>query len=82
MILNLCIPGHLDPCDSYGLIACQLTRHLSALGVRVNALSPGGVRAQQDEQFQAKYSARVALGRMAEPADLVTAIVTESRVFP
>jgi NAD(P)-dependent dehydrogenase (short-subunit alcohol dehydrogenase family) len=38
--------------------------------VRVNALSPGGVRAEQDPDFLAKYTARVPLGRMAEPGDL------------
>jgi NAD(P)-dependent dehydrogenase (short-subunit alcohol dehydrogenase family) len=40
-------------------------------GVRVNALSPGGVHGGQDEEFIRKYSERVPLGRMAEPGDLV-----------
>jgi NAD(P)-dependent dehydrogenase (short-subunit alcohol dehydrogenase family) len=44
-------------------------------GVRVNALSPGGLLAGQDEQFLAKYCARVPLGRMAEPADLTGPLV-------
>jgi NAD(P)-dependent dehydrogenase (short-subunit alcohol dehydrogenase family) len=52
----------------------QLTRHFARRwgphGVRVNALSPGGVRAGQDGEFQSKYCARVPLGRMAEPEDL------------
>jgi NAD(P)-dependent dehydrogenase (short-subunit alcohol dehydrogenase family) len=39
-------------------------------GVRVNALSPGGVRADQDPEFVRKYCARVPLGRMAEAEDL------------
>ena len=39
-------------------------------GVRVNTLSPGGVLAGQDEQFRAKYCARVPLGRMAQADDL------------
>lgn len=34
-------PGHMDMADSYGLIACQLARHLSRLGVYVNAISIG-----------------------------------------
>lgn len=34
-------PGHFDMFDSYGLIACQLARHLTALGVRVNAMGMG-----------------------------------------
>jgi NAD(P)-dependent dehydrogenase (short-subunit alcohol dehydrogenase family) len=53
----------------------NLTRYFARLwgpyGVRVNALSPGGVRGGQDEEFVRKYSERVPLGRMAEPADLV-----------
>lgn len=44
--------------------------HWAAQGVRVNALSPGGVLAAQDSAFKAKYVARVPLGRMAEPGDL------------
>jgi len=53
----------------------NLTRYYARLwgpyGVRVNALSPGGVRGGQDEEFVRKYSERVPLGRMGEPADLV-----------
>jgi len=40
-------------------------------GVRVNALSPGGVAAGQDPEFVRKYTERVPLGRMADPEDLV-----------
>ncbi|MBI4886434.1 MAG: SDR family oxidoreductase [Acidobacteria bacterium] len=52
----------------------NLTKYFSTLwgprGVRVNTLSPGGVLAGQDDQFRAKYAARVPLGRMARPEDL------------
>lgn len=52
----------------------NLTRYFARLwgpyGVRVNALSPGGVAAGQDPVFVRKYTARVPLGRMAETADL------------
>lgn len=52
----------------------NLTRYFARLwgprGVRVNALSPGGVAGGQDAEFLSKYCARVPLGRMAEPADL------------
>jgi NAD(P)-dependent dehydrogenase (short-subunit alcohol dehydrogenase family) len=41
-----------------------------ASGVRVNALSPGGVLGGQDDQFRAKYAARVPLGRLAQADDL------------
>ena len=57
----------------------NLTRYFARLwgpfGVRVNALSPGGVRGGQDEEFVRKYSERVPLGRLAEPADLVGALL-------
>jgi len=44
--------------------------HWAAAGIRVNTLSPGGVLAGQDEQFKAKYGARVPMRRMAEGEDL------------
>jgi NAD(P)-dependent dehydrogenase (short-subunit alcohol dehydrogenase family) len=44
--------------------------HWAGRGVRVNTLSPGGVLGGQDDQFKAKYGARVPLRRMAEPDDL------------
>jgi NAD(P)-dependent dehydrogenase (short-subunit alcohol dehydrogenase family) len=57
----------------------NLTRYFARLwgpyGVRVNALSPGGVHSDQDVEFVRKYSERVPLGRMAEPDDLVGALL-------
>jgi NAD(P)-dependent dehydrogenase (short-subunit alcohol dehydrogenase family) len=44
-------------------------------GVRVNALSPGGVAGGQDEEFVRKYNERVPMGRMAEPDDLAGPLV-------
>jgi NAD(P)-dependent dehydrogenase (short-subunit alcohol dehydrogenase family) len=70
------IPGFVKPpayaASKAGVIA--LTRYFARLwgprGVRVNALSPGGVRGEQDAEFVRKYSARVPLGRMADVEDL------------
>ena len=72
---------HLDPPftkpAAYGAskaAVVNLTRYFARLwgpyGVRVNALSPGGMRGGQDGEFVRKYSERVPLGRMAEPSDL------------
>jgi NAD(P)-dependent dehydrogenase (short-subunit alcohol dehydrogenase family) len=70
------MPGFVKPpaygASKAGVIA--LTKYFARLwgprGVRVNALSPGGVRGGQDDEFLRKYNARVPLGRMAEPDDL------------
>lgn len=57
----------------------NLTKYFAALwapyGVRVNALSPGGVLAGQDDEFRRKYAARVPMGRMAVPEDLVGPLI-------
>jgi NAD(P)-dependent dehydrogenase (short-subunit alcohol dehydrogenase family) len=75
------LPGFVKPA-AYGASKAgvvQLTRyfarHWGRFGVRVNALSPGGVRATQDAEFLSKYCARVPLGRMAEPEELGAPLV-------
>jgi NAD(P)-dependent dehydrogenase (short-subunit alcohol dehydrogenase family) len=47
-----------------------LAAHLAPYGVRVNALSPGGVLGGQDPEFKRKFCERVPLKRMATPEDL------------
>jgi len=75
------LPGFVKPA-AYGASKAgvlHLTRYFARLwgphGVRVNALSPGGVRGGQDPAFLEKYCARVPLGRMADPADLGAPLV-------
>ncbi|MBK8212529.1 MAG: SDR family oxidoreductase [Myxococcales bacterium] len=57
----------------------QLTRYLAAywgdVGVRVNALCPGGVSNGQSEDFVVRYAQKTPLGRMADRADYRGAIV-------
>jgi NAD(P)-dependent dehydrogenase (short-subunit alcohol dehydrogenase family) len=71
-----CNPPFLKP-PAYGAskaAVVNMTRYLATLwapcGVRVNALSPGGVSGDQDSEFRRKFCERVPLGRMAEASDL------------
>lgn len=56
-----------------------LTNYLAAYwgekGIRVNTISPGGMESGQNQTFKDKYSARVPLGRMGNPQELIGALV-------
>jgi len=56
-----------------------LTKYLATYwgdkGVRVNAITPGGMFSGQNEIFLKKYSARVPMGRMGEPGELCGALL-------
>jgi NAD(P)-dependent dehydrogenase (short-subunit alcohol dehydrogenase family) len=74
-------PAFLKP-PAYGASKAaliNLTRYFARLwgplGVRVNALSPGGVAGGQDDEFVRKFVARVPLGRLAGPDELVGPLV-------
>lgn len=53
----------------------SLTKHLAAVwakdGVRVNAISPGGVASGQNDVFESQYSARIPMGRMATAQEII-----------
>lgn len=70
------VPAFLKP-PAYGAskaAVVNLSRYFARLwgpaGVRVNTLSPGGVAGGQDPEFVRKFSARVPLGRLADPEEL------------
>lgn len=57
----------------------NLTRYMASYlgehGVRVNAISPGGVFDEQHPEFVDRYEKRTPLGRMATPEDFEGAVV-------
>jgi NAD(P)-dependent dehydrogenase (short-subunit alcohol dehydrogenase family) len=78
------VDDHLQPAKpvSYSVVKSALlglTRYLATYwadkGVRVNAISPGGVHNHQPEDFVARLSSLIPLGRMANVDEYCGAIV-------
>jgi NAD(P)-dependent dehydrogenase (short-subunit alcohol dehydrogenase family) len=57
----------------------HLTKYLAAYwagrGIRVNTLTPHGIKSNQDEQFLKRYAYRSPLGRMAEKDEMNGALL-------
>jgi NAD(P)-dependent dehydrogenase (short-subunit alcohol dehydrogenase family) len=55
-----------------------MSRYLAAYwapnGIRVNCVSPGGIKRQQDPEFYANYSRRVPMGRMATEEEVASTV--------
>jgi len=56
-----------------------LTKHLATYwaeeGIRVNTLTPGGTESGQNDEFKRRYSARIPMKRMADPSEMVGALL-------
>jgi NAD(P)-dependent dehydrogenase (short-subunit alcohol dehydrogenase family) len=56
-------------------LTTYLATYWAASGVRVNAVTPGGIRSGQNDVFEARYSARIPLGRMAEADEVAAGVI-------
>ncbi len=52
-----------------------LAAYYAGKNIRVNALTPGGVNNNHDEEFKTRYATRAILGRMAEPDEMNGAVL-------
>jgi len=52
-----------------------LATYFAGTGIRVNALTPGGVFSGHDDEFVRRYSAKTVLGRMADRDEMSSALL-------
>jgi NAD(P)-dependent dehydrogenase (short-subunit alcohol dehydrogenase family) len=56
-------------------LTTYLATYWADRGVRVNALTPGGIRSGQNDVFEKRYGARIPLGRMAEADEIAAGFI-------
>lgn len=56
-------------------LTSYLATYFAGSGIRVNTLTPGGVFADHDEEFVARYSEKTVLGRMADREEIASALL-------
>lgn len=56
-------------------LTLYLATYWADRGVRVNAITPGGIASGQNDEFARRYSARVPLGRMARVEEVAAALL-------
>lgn len=56
-------------------LTLYLATYWASKGVRVNALTPGGIASGQNDEFARRYSQRVPLGRMAKVEEVAAAFL-------
>ena len=56
-------------------LTLYLATYWASRGVRVNALTPGGIASGQNDVFDKRYSQRVPLGRMARAEEIASAFL-------
>jgi NAD(P)-dependent dehydrogenase (short-subunit alcohol dehydrogenase family) len=56
-------------------LTLYLATYWAEKGVRVNAVTPGGIASGQNNEFARRYSARVPLGRMARVEEVAAAVL-------
>ena len=56
-------------------LTLYLATYWADKGVRVNAITPGGIASGQNDEFARRYSARVPMGRMARVEEVAAALL-------
>ena len=56
-------------------LTLYLATYWASRGVRVNAITPGGIASGQNDEFARRYSARVPLGRMARVEEVAAGVI-------